>query len=1079
MRSGINARLEASTTRAVASRRFPSKSWSGRAGGLRQRRRQNMFQGLPTTSPARRTWAEAALAKVRREVLREASRCPTASCSPRPMPKHAVVVLTDVNAVLPQVPQRRSPTTTSAGIAVEYMASRAPGIGSPTTRRWSVWCSADRKKALTDAKNDRAVPSATCKNPVDAEYARPAPGPEGTPMILTEAGTVLGGIPPPDERCWRQLDEPTPARPRSASGAMAASDPPAGRAAGTAGYNGGLFPRFPGHDRPRGPVRPCRRSAATACQARLRAHRPEFRIVGTWFPTGSCRMTGASRTRCAAASSRPARLRRTIAMRPSRFVVPRLAPSPPWASKATELLRWARPCRSGGRARHAYRRPRLAGRSAHPGRAGEGAARPDDAVAARRPRRGRGACSRCAGAALETVPVAARSGERAPFGLALAAGRDRLPARTLRRTAPRPARRRADDVRAGEPEHRRHKIFNASWTIDGASAAGPVAVQDDQEHARGARRAHAVGVQRQRRGGGRAIAARASDPIRPAANTAPRPKRGQRVLHQGRNPQPPTAIAPFPGVHRRRRRNPRRGRDRPRRQARRPAVRVSVSHLRIPTLPQPWERERALNPRMAPALEIMLDGPIGAAAFNNEFGRPNLTGYFRSFELQQPARPGARLRQADHARRRHRRDRPPAGRQARCRPGDAVIVLGGPAMLIGLGGGAASSVASGDSAEDLDFASGAARQPGNGTARAGSDRPLRRLRRRRQPDPVGPRRRRRRPVQRDPELLHDSGGRRRDRPRRCPATIPPSPMQLWCNESQERYVLASPHRASRNSPRSARASAARSRWSAPATAEERPGGRRFAATVARESALRPGGCPAIDLPMDVLFGKAPKMHRDAAASPPPRWAPLDGKTRSTCARPACACSRTRPSPSKSFLVTIGDRSVGGLTARDQMVGPWQLPVGRLRDHLSGFEGFAGEAMAIGERTPLALLDAAAAARMAVARRSPTRRRAGRRARRHQAVRELDGRRRPCRRGRALFDAVKAVGMELCPAARHLSIPVGKDSLSMQARGAGWRGNPAHRSVSPVSLIVTVRAGRRRARAAADAAAAREVEPSCG
>src|SRR3546814_547805 len=507
---------------------------------------------------------------------------------------------------------------------------------------------------------------------------------------------------------------------------------------------------------------------------------------------------------------------------------------------------------------------------------------------------------------------------------------------------------------------------------------------------------------------------------------------------------------------------------------------------------------------MAPALDIMLDGPLGAAAFNNEFGRPNLTGYFRSFELEQPAHGGdAPLVRAY--------DKPimlAGGLGAIDRamvektllsPGDAVVVLGGPAMLIGLGGGAASSVASGESAEDLDFASVQRDNPemerrcqevidrcvalGDGNpilwchdvGAGGLSNAI-------------------------PELLHDSGVGGVIDLDKVPSDDPSlSPLQLWCNESQERYVLG----VSQSQLAEFEALCERERCPfavvGTATAEERlvvghgatampepsllplagEGARRADEGALGEDRVVSEAHP-IDLPMDVLFGKPPKMHRDARRPRHSRWVSLSTDTLDlheaglrVLAHPTVA--------SKSFLVTIGDRSVGGLTARDQMVGPWQLPVADCAITLADFEGHAGEAMAIGERAPVALIDPAAAARMAVGEAITNLCAA--------PVESLDRIKlsanwmaaagHPGEDAR-LFDAVHAVGMELCPEI-DLSIPVGKDSLSMQAQwvgaGIGESGfgiregedqgsavpnpqspipNPGitHKSVSPVSLVVT-------------------------
>jgi phosphoribosylformylglycinamidine synthase len=349
----------------------------------------------------------------------------------------------------------------------------------------------------------------------------------------------------------------------------------------------------------------------------------------------------------------------------------------------------------------------------------------------------------------------------------------------------------------------------------------------------------------------------------------------------------------------------------------------------------------------------MRDGPLGGAAFNNEFGRPNLCGYFRSFEL----------RETDTLVRAYDKPIMLAGglgaidreqvKKLELRPGDAVVVLGGPAMLIGLGGGAASSLASGQSSEDLDFASVQRDNPEmerrcqevlDRCVALGAANPIRSA------HDVGAGGL----SNAIPELLHDSGVGGVIDLARIPSDDPSlSPMQLWCNESQERYVLGIA------ADRLAEFEAICTRERCPyavvgiATQDER--------LVLRDAAQAEA---AIDIPMDLLFGKAPKMHRDTQRPMAARWPRLE--TAQIDLREAALRVLSHPSvAAKNFLVTIGDRSVGGLVARDQMVGPWQLPLADCAITLTDFDGVSGEAMALGERTPLALIDAAAAARMAV------------------------------------------------------------------------------------------------------------------
>ena len=516
----------------------------------------------------------------------------------------------------------------------------------------------------------------------------------------------------------------------------------------------------------------------------------------------------------------------------------------------------------------------------------------------------------------------------------------------------------------------------------------------------------------------------------------------------------------------------------------------SVSHLRIPTLPQPWETDRPLNPRMASAFEIMRDGPLGAAAFNNEFGRPALTGYFRAFEIATPE--AGVLRGYD-------KPIMLAGglgavetalvQKKWLSAGDSVIVLGGPAMLIGLGGGAASSVASGDSSEDLDFASVQRDNPElerrcqeviDRCVAFGADNPILCI------HDVGAGGL----SNAIPELLHDSGVGGVIELRAIPSADPSlSPMQIWSNEAQERYVLGV------SAERLEEFAAICNRERCPfaivgiATAEQQ--------LVLRDednaemgSNVRDHGSPfpvllsqlhIIDMPMDLLFGNAPKLHRDTQRPRATRWSKLDTAALNgnpTALHEAGLRVLAHPSvASKNFLVTIGDRSVGGLCARDQMVGPWQLPLADCAITLDDFDGYTGEAMAVGERTPLALIDAAASARMAVGEAITNLAAAPvasleevKLSANWMAAAGFDG------EDAGLFDAVHAVGMELCPELG-ISIPVGKDSLSMQtqwssaATGALGEGMDADRqahqgrfqpmdairtykTVSPVSLIVT-------------------------
>lgn len=471
----------------------------------------------------------------------------------------------------------------------------------------------------------------------------------------------------------------------------------------------------------------------------------------------------------------------------------------------------------------------------------------------------------------------------------------------------------------------------------------------------------------------------------------------------------------------------------------------SVSHLRIPGLARPWESVRPLPPRFATAYEIMRDGPIGAAAFNNEFGRPCLGGYFRTFEQG-----------TDEKGLRRGYDKPImiAGGLANLRPsdvqkhelqaGDAVIVLGGPAMLIGLGGGAASSVAAGSSSVELDFASV---QRDNPEMQRRCQEVIDACWARGESNPVV--------SIHDvgagglsnalPELLNDSEVGGNLDLGKIPCDDPHmSPMQIWCNESQERYVLGI-------------RPADLPEFESICARERCPFAVVGHATAERRLLLTDSRFPQsdsrhfpIDLPLDVLFGKPPRMSRDSrrlveklSVIADTEGLELGDAIKRVLRFPAVG--------SKSFLITIGDRSVGGLCSRDPMVGPWQVPVADCAVTLNDFEGHAGEAMAMGERTPLALLDAAASARMAVGEAltnlaaAPVRLDEVRMSANWMAAIDHPG------EDAALYDAVHAVGMELCPALG-ISIPVGKDSMSMQV---GWQNEgSAQRTVAPVSLVAT-------------------------
>ncbi|MBK8972182.1 MAG: phosphoribosylformylglycinamidine synthase [Hahellaceae bacterium] len=468
----------------------------------------------------------------------------------------------------------------------------------------------------------------------------------------------------------------------------------------------------------------------------------------------------------------------------------------------------------------------------------------------------------------------------------------------------------------------------------------------------------------------------------------------------------------------------------------------SVSNLNIPGFSQPWEGDLGKPDRIASPLQIMIDGPLGGAAFNNEFGRPNLCGYFRTYEEKVHTAAGNEWRgyhkpimiagglgniRAEHV----EKSDIPVGAQ--------LVVLGGPSMLIGLGGGAASSMGSGSSHEDLDFASV---QRDNAEMERRCQEVIDRCWQLGDRNPIC--------FIHDvgagglsnalPELVKD-GGRGgvfelRDIPNDEPGM---SPMAIWCNESQERYVLAIAPESVDLFDQICRRERCPYAVVGEATQEKQ--------LLVSDSyfANQP-----VDLPMSVLFGKPPKMHRSFNRVSFTKS--VFDSTRIDLSEAAERIMRLPAVASKSFLITIGDRSITGMVARDQMVGPWQVPVADVAVTTTTLDSFTGEAMAMGERTPLALVDAAASARMAVGETLT-----------NLAAAMIDkvsdiklSANWMCAAGHpgedeALFEAVKAVGMELCPRLG-ITIPVGKDSMSMKTR---WEDAGQTKMITaPMSLIIS-------------------------
>jgi phosphoribosylformylglycinamidine synthase len=460
-------------------------------------------------------------------------------------------------------------------------------------------------------------------------------------------------------------------------------------------------------------------------------------------------------------------------------------------------------------------------------------------------------------------------------------------------------------------------------------------------------------------------------------------------------------------------------------------VGYAVSHLRIPGHEQPWEGADPGKPaRIVSALDIMLEAPIGAAAFNNEFGRPNLCGYFRSFEYQdrgyhKPIMLAGGIGNIDAA---HARKRG-------LEPGTLLIQLGGPGLLIGMGGGAASSMGAGTNLAELDFDSV---QRDNAEIQRRAQEVIDRCWQLGDANPIV--------SIHDvgagglsnavPELVWSAGRGAGLELRKIPSEDSGmSPREIWCNEAQERYVLAI---APADLPAFEQI-CRRERCPFAVLGNASADGR----LVVSDSrfANKP-----VDIDLGVILGKPPKMLRDVRREPHKRE-PFD-PSRTTIDRATHRVMRHPAVAAKHFLVSIGDRSVGGLCARDPFVGPWQIPVADCAVTLHDYDGYAGEAMAIGERTPLALIDAPASGRMAVgeAITNIAAARIGSLAQVKLSANWMAAAGYPGEDA-ALYDTVRAVAMELCPALG-VSIPVGKDSLSMQT---AW---DAKQIVAPLSLIVS-------------------------
>lgn len=468
----------------------------------------------------------------------------------------------------------------------------------------------------------------------------------------------------------------------------------------------------------------------------------------------------------------------------------------------------------------------------------------------------------------------------------------------------------------------------------------------------------------------------------------------------------------------------------------------SVSNLKIPGFVQPWEADYGKPERIVTALDIMTEGPLGGAAFNNEFGRPALLGYFRTYEQEVSSHNGVEVRgyhkpimlagglgniRGEHV------------QKGEITVGAKLIVLGGPAMNIGLGGGAASSMTSGESNEDLDFASVQRENPEmerrcqeviDRCWQMGDNNPIQFI------HDVGAGGL----SNAFPELVNDGERGGKFELRNVPSDEPGmSPLEIWCNESQERYVMSvAPENLDT--------------FIAICERERAPFAVVGVATEERHLSLSDAHFDdkPIDLPLELLLGKAPKMSRNVvsakAESPAVDQSKIDIKdaVRRILRLPTVA--------EKTFLITIGDRSVTGLVNRDQMVGPWQVPVADCAVTAASFDSYTGEAMSLGERTPLALLDFGASARMAVAESimNIAGTDIGSFKRIKLSANWMSAAGHPGEDA-GLYEAVKAIGEELCPEL-DLTIPVGKDSMSMKT---AWQDEGVDKSVtSPMSLVIT-------------------------
>ena len=589
-------------------------------------------------------------------------------------------------------------------------------------------------------------------------------------------------------------------------------------------------------------------------------------------------------------------------------------------------------------------------------------------------------------------------------------------------------------------EHCRHKIFNADWTIDGEQQEKSLFKMIKNTYEK-----HPENVLSAYKDNASVMVGSKAGRFfpNPESREYEYNQEDIHILMKVETHNHPTAISPFPGAATGsggeirdegatgRGSKPKAG-----------LTGFTVSNLKIPGAEQPWETDFGKPERIVSALDIMIEGPLGGAAFNNEFGRPALCGYFRTYEEQVNSHAGLEVRG-------YHKPIMIAGGLGNIRDqhvqkgeipvGAKLIVLGGPAMNIGLGGGAASSMASGQSAEDLDFASVQRENPEmerrcqeviDRCWQLGEENPIAFI------HDVGAGG----ISNAFPELVHDGGRGGNFELRNVPNDEPGmAPHEIWCNESQERYVMAVP------ADKLAQFDAICQRERAPYAVVGEAIEEDHLTLTDSHFDDKP-----IDMPLDVLLGKPPKMSRDVKTQVAEGQAfntsniEIDDAVMRVLSLPTVA--------DKGFLITIGDRTVTGLVARDQMVGPWQVPVANCAVTAASFDTYAGEAMAMGERSPIALLNFGASARMSVAESITNIASAhiGDISQLQMSANWMSAAGHPGEDA-GLYEAVKAVGEELCPALG-ITIPVGKDSMSMKTQ---WNEDGEDKSVTaPLSLVMT-------------------------